>query len=318
MNILITGAAGFIGSHLAQRLAKEGHQVSGLDNYSDYYDPKLKALNAEALKGDGIEVHRVDLWRDDLEGPLENIEAVFHAAAQPGNSATTPFETYLQNNLIATQRLAETAMRSKSLKVFVNVATSSVYGLNATDAEDQAPQPISHYGVTKLAAEQLVLAYCRDKGFPACSVRLFSVYGPRERPDKLYPKLIRSILTDTPFPLYEGSREHSRSFTFVEDAVEGFVRVLEHAERCRGEIINIGSDIEITTGQGMEMIEDIMGKQARYEHLPQRPGDQLRTNANINKARELLNYEPKTKPEDGLRKEVEWYRTEIFEKGIGN
>lgn len=314
MRILVTGAAGFVGSHLAQRLARDGHNVTGLDCFTDYYSRALKDLNAAAVEADGIEILRLDLAQDALEDALRDTEIIYHLAAQPGISATTPFETYERNNIIATHRLALAAMDADSLKCFVNVATSSVYGKHATDSEETAPKPTSYYGVTKLAAEQLVMAFSREKGFPACSLRLFSVYGPRERPEKLYPRLIGSILNDTKCPLYKGSREHSRSFTFIDDIITGFCAVLDNIDACLGEIFNIGSDIETTTGRAIEIVEEIMDKKAQFEVKPRRPGDQLRTHADIEKARRILGYQPVTEPREGFAAEIEWYREEIFGK----
>lgn len=314
MKILVTGAAGFIGSHLAQKLKALGHDVIGIDCFTEYYNRALKEWNAAQVKHDGIEILTLDLAEDPLEDVLEGCDVMYHFAAQPGNSTKTPFEVYLRNNILATRRLAEAAMRVADLSCFVNVATSSVYGKQATEPESVAPQPISYYGVTKLAAEQLVLAFQRDKGFPACSVRIFSVYGPRERPDKLYPKLIHSILAGQEFPLFEGSLEHSRSFTYIDDALQGFLAILEHRDACLGEIFNIGSDIEITTGRGIEIVENILGEKTKFAMKPKRPGDQLRTRANIDKARRILGYEPRTAPEEGLQAEVEWYANQVFEK----
>lgn len=314
MRILVTGAAGFIGSHLCEALAEAGHSVVGLDAFTDYYSRELKDLNAEAVRAGGAELVEADLVDSDLSTVLDGVEVVYHCAAQPGINDTTPFDDYLRNNLLATRRLAESLFDSPSLRCFANVATSSVYGRNATDSEQTPPKPTSYYGVTKLAAEQLVLAYQREKGFPACSLRLFSVYGPRERPEKLYPKLIHSLLSETPFPLYEGSREHSRSFTYVDDITRGFMAVLDHIEDCLGEIFNIGSDVEITTGRGIEIVEEIVGRKTIVDPRPKRTGDQLRTHADIGKARRVLGYDPQTRPEEGLRREVEWYRNEIFER----
>ncbi|MCX7048572.1 MAG: NAD-dependent epimerase/dehydratase family protein, partial [Candidatus Sumerlaeota bacterium] len=147
-----------------------------------------------------------------------------------------------------------------------------------------------------------------------CSLRLFSVYGERERPEKLYPLLIRSILENAPFPLYEGSEKHSRSFTYVGDIVAGCLAVLDHLPVCLGEIFNIGSDLEITTGDGIRIIEEIMAKKANLVRTPKRAGDQLRTHANIEKARRLLGYQPMTLPQTGLKAEVEWYQSKIFGK----
>ncbi len=307
MKILVTGAAGFIGSHLAETLARAGHQVSGIDSFTDYYDRRQKDHNAAAVRAAGVELVEADLVTADLRPLVEGVEVVYHIAAQPGNSAQTAFRDYVRNNLEATHALLEAVKALPTLGLLVNVSTSSVYGREATEPETAAPAPISPYGVTKLAAEQLVMAYHRDKGLPACSLRLFSVYGPRERPDKLYPRLIRSILLDEPFPLYANSRDHSRSFTYVGDVIQGFTRVLGN-ENAIGEIINIGSDVEIKTGEAIDMVESLMGKPATFDHKPARPGDQEKTCANIEKARRLLGFQPQTPFQEGIQQQIAWMR----------
>ncbi|HET9224295.1 MAG TPA: NAD-dependent epimerase/dehydratase family protein [Roseiflexaceae bacterium] len=311
MRILITGAAGFIGSHLAERLAALGHTVMGLDSLTDYYSSALKQRNAQLLHEQGVSVLPLDLAADDLSSAVEGIEVVYHLAAQPGISAAVSYDTYVRNNLTATYRLIEAARKSESLHAFVNVSTSSVYGADATGDEETAPRPTSYYGVTKLAAEQLALAYQRDKGFPACSFRLFSVYGPRERPDKLYPTLIRALLTDQPFPLFEGAERHLRSYTYVGDIVDGLVASLSAFERCVGEIFNLGTDTAITTAEGIRIVEELVGKPARIARQPRRAGDQSRTHANIAKARRVLGYNPPTTPREGLVQTVAWYRDHL-------
>ena len=314
MRILVTGAAGFIGSHLAERLVDLGHQVVGLDCLTPYYARSLKELNVQAIKSRGVRFLSLDLARHDLTAAVQDVDYVYHLAAQPGISAATPFETYARNNISATQRLLESLRDQPRLQGFVNIGTSSIYGADATGPETTEPRPTSYYGVTKLTAEQLVLARARDEGFPACSLRLFSVYGPRERPEKLYPKLIGCILEDREFPLYQGSKNHLRSFTYVGDIVDGLVAVMDHMPQCVGEILNIGSDTAITTGEGIRIVEEIIGKPARFAIKPKRPGDQLRTHANIDKARRILGYAPKTMPREGLAEEVAWYRASIFDK----
>ena len=314
MKILVTGAAGFIGSHLSEKLVQLGHQVVGIDNFNDYYSQALKKLNAEQMKACGANVVHADLVTDDLEPFVEDADFIFHLAAQPGISASTPFADYERNNIQATYQLLEAARQSDSLKGFINIATSSIYGADATHDETFAPEPTSFYGVTKLAAEQLVMAYTRDKGFPACSLRLFSVYGPRERPEKLYPKLIHCILSGEPFPLHEGSNEHLRSYSYVADIVDGFVATLNNFDACRGEILNIGTDTAITTGEGIAIVEDILGQKALIDIKPKRPGDQLKTHTNIGKARKLIGYDPSVTPEIGLEREVAWYQTYVFGK----
>lgn len=314
MNILVTGAAGFIGSHLAERLRSLGHNVRGVDSFTDFYSRALKEHNANAIISKGVNLLPLDLAQDDLTAAVKDTEVVYHAAAQPGLSATATFETYARNNFIATYRLIEAVRKLPSLQALIYLSTSSVYGFVATGSEKTEPKPASFYGVTKLAGEQLALAYQRDQGLPACSLRLFSVYGPRERPDKLYPKLIRCILEDRAFPLYEGSQEHLRSYTFVDDAIDGLVAALDNWESCVGEVFNIGTDKTITTGQGISIIEDIIGKRAKIENKPKRAGDQLKTHANIDKARRTLGYDPATTPREGLAKEVAWYREQVLGK----
>lgn len=308
MRILVTGAAGFIGSHLAERLAGAGHTVSGLDCLTDNYSREIKELNIRDLRERGIRMLPLDLAADDLRTAVHDVEVVYHLAAQPGLSDATPFGTFERNNVLATFRLLEAVRGSAAFQFFVNIATSSVYGANVTDDETSEPRPTSYYGVTKLAAEQLVLAASREQGLPACSMRLFSVYGPRERPDKLYPRLIRAILEGTEFPLFDGSENHLRSFTYVGDIVDGLVSVLAATDRCAGQIFNIGCDTAITTGEGIRIVERIIGIPARIVKVPRRVGDQLTTHANIGKARHILKYNPRTPVEVGLGREVEWVR----------
>ena len=313
MKIVVTGAAGFIGSHWAETCARAEYNVVGVDIFNDYYDPALKERNAAEVAAAGAQMERLDLAEDDLTAVLQNADFIYHLAAQPGISATVSFETYMRNNLIATHRLLQAAQAVPTLKCFVNIATSSVYGRHATDSEDTPAKPTSYYGVTKLAAEQLVMAKQREEGFPGCSLRIFSVYGPRERPDKLYTKLINNILTDTPFPLFEGSKKHSRTFTYIGDIMKGFTAVLHHPDLAIGEIFNIGSDREITTGEGIAIVEEIIGKKATFQQVPKRPGDQVQTRANIEKAGRILGYEPSTAMREGLQEHVAWCQRRLSE-----
>lgn len=308
MKILITGAAGFIGSHLAETLLRDGHDVVVIDNLNDYYPQAIKRHNADQIIAQGAKLYTLDLASDDLTDAVKDVEAVFHCAAQPGISSKVSYQTYVRNNLDATYNLLQALRDVKTIKRFVNVATSSIYGSKATSPEDIAAEPISYYGVTKLGAEQLVLAMQRASGFPAVSFRLFSVYGPRERPDKLYPRLIHSIVDGNPFPLYEDSLGHSRSFTYVGDIVKAFITALEH-DACVGEIFNIGNNTSILTGEAISIVEGILGKPANTIKMPPRAGDQQQTAAVIDKAQRVLGYHPDTPFSEGIQHMIEWYKS---------
>lgn len=308
MRILVTGAAGFIASHLCEKLHDLGHEVVGLDNFNDYYSPALKRLNAADLKAKGITVFEIDL-NENLQMVFDNpYDYIYHLAAQPGISAETPLTDYVTNNIFATQNLIDATLQyNPNLKSFINIATSSVYGLVANVDEDVTTKPISFYGSTKLAAEQLVLGLQRLGKLNACSIRLYSVYGPRERPEKLYTKLIENLYANQPFPLFEGSVKHERSFTYVGDIVAGLATIIGKEVSVNGEIINLGTDEVHTTQEGINLVEEIMNKKLIIDHKPARKGDQEKTSAVIDKARKLLGYEPKVTFKKGLEQQVQWY-----------
>ncbi len=313
MKVLVTGAAGFIGSHAAEALNKEGYEVIGLDNFSDYYDVKLKELNTDSLRKNNIQVKKVDLRTpEDFKKLTSDFDFIIHFAAQPGISSSSTFDQYLQNNVIATQNLIEFAHQNKKLKHFFNISTSSVYGLEATFPEDAAAQPASFYGVTKLAAEQLVLAESRAKRLNSSSLRLYSVYGPRERPEKLYTKLIACAFNNEKFPLFSGSQKHLRSFTYVGDIIEGLLSAVKKHHELNGEIINLGTEAEYTTQEGIDYVEELLGKKIELEVKPRRKGDQWHTRANINKAKKILDYHPTTTLKDGLQRQINWYKANFL------
>ena len=309
MKVLITGAAGFIGSHTAERCKEMGYEVLGLDNYSPYYDVSLKEMNAKILSEKNIEVLKLDLRTDDLTKRLpSDIDYVIHFSGHPGISTSSSFEDYLSNNFIAIQRLLDWIDKLDNKPYFINIATSSIYGLVATLSEEDAPLPASWYGVTKLAAEQLVLAQTRRNLLKGTSLRLYSVYGPRERPDKMYTRLIDCGFNDKEFPLYEGSLKHLRSFTYVQDIIDGIVSVFGKEDECNGEIFNLGTETESTTAEGIEAVEKVLGVTIKMNHIPARPGDQSRTKANIDKARRLLGYNPQTTLLEGVKAQVKWFK----------
>ena len=314
MRILVTGAAGFIASHLCEKLVALGNEVIGIDNFNDYYSPALKEMNAKDLEEIGISIFRVDL-NDDLSKVFEKpYDYIYHLAAQPGISSDTTLEEYVKNNIYATQNLLEAVLQyNPNLKSFVNIATSSVYGIEATVDETIPAQPVSFYGATKLAAEQLVLGLQRLGKLKACSIRLYSVFGPRERPEKLYTKLIENLYNDKPFPLFEGSVKHERSFTYVGDIVNGLAAIIGKEDIIDGEIINLGTDEVNTTKDGITAVEQIMQKSLIIDNKPPRKGDQQRTAAVIDKARKLLNYSPKVTLKQGLEEQVKWYKEKFID-----
>ncbi|MGI6680334.1 MAG: NAD-dependent epimerase/dehydratase family protein [Bdellovibrionota bacterium] len=314
MKIFITGIAGFIGSNLAEKLNALGADVVGVDSFEDYYNPKFKRHTAKILEKQGIKVYELNLCSDDLSKALEDSKVIYHIAAQPGNDAKTPFDNYVKNNIYATYNLLNQVKNLKTLKSFINIATSSVYGFYATSSESETPLPVSPYGITKLAAEHLVMSERRNNGFPACSCRLFSVFGKRERPDKLYPKLIKALDNDTKFPLFDGSLEHTRSFTNIEDIVDGLILVLNKWDKAEGEIFNLGTDEQSTTKEGIEIAEKLFNKKLKIDLLPKRLGDQIATHANIKKINDILGYTPKVSLKEGLENMIHWYLSEV--KGI--
>ncbi len=308
MRILVTGAAGFIASHLCEKLNKEGHDVTGIDNFNDYYDVNLKLINENDLAQKKITIHHKDL-NDNLASVFqEHFDYIYHLAAQPGISSTTSLEQYVINNVYATQNLIDAVLKyNPDLRSFINISTSSVYGKVADVGENVTPTPVSFYGITKWASEQLVLAMQREKKINACSVRLYSVYGPRERPEKLYTKLIENLYYNKPFPLFEGSIHHERSFTYVNDIVDGLFAIIGKENEVNGEIINLGTDEVNTTQEGINMVQEIMNKKLLIDHKPPRKGDQEKTAAVISKAKQLLNYSPKVTLKQGLQEQVNWY-----------
>lgn len=315
MKILITGAAGFIGSHTAERFASLGHDVMGVDNFNNYYSSQLKMLNAAAVEQFGCKIIEADLRNAAIYNDLPlDVDYIFHFAAQPGISITSTFEDYFSNNILATKLLCDFALKCDRLKMFVNIGTSSIYGLEATFPETKAPEPASYYGVTKLAAEQLVLQHSRMNQFKACSLRLYSVIGPRERPEKMYTKLIDLGLKDEAFPLFEGSESHLRSFTYVGDIVDGIVSVIGKEAQLNNQIVNLGTEVEHTTQEGIDAVSKVLNKTIAVKVIPKRLGDQLRTKANIDKARQLLNYNPQTTLLDAVKYQVAWYKENFYKE----
>jgi nucleoside-diphosphate-sugar epimerase len=306
MRVVVTGAAGFIGSTLAESLVAEGHEVVGIDAFIPYYPREVKEANLERLRDEPrFRFAELDLRTADLAPCLEGADAVIHEAAMAGLMRSwTDLELYASCNILATNRLIEASMQAGVAR-FVLASTSSVYGLEAVGDEDHALEPSSPYGITKLAAEKLVLAHVALRGFPATIIRYFSIYGPRQRPDMAYHRFIEAMLDGTPITVY-GDGEQTRSNTYVTDAVRGTMLALERG--AVGGIYNIGGGRTIALNEAIRLIAGHVGVEAIIEREPARPGDQRHTSADISRARDALGFEPTVEPSEGLARQVAWHQ----------
>ena len=305
MRIVVTGAAGFIGSTLAEALVAAGHEVDGLDAFIPYYPRPMKEANLVAIAGAaGYRFGEVDLRTDDLDPWLDGADAVIHEAAMAGLMRSwTDLELYTSCNVLATNRLIEAAGRAR-VRRFVVASTSSVYGLEAVGNEDRALEPSSPYGITKLAAEKLVLAHVALSGFPATIIRYFSIYGPRQRPDMAYHRFIEAMLDREPITVF-GDGEQTRSNTYIDDAVNGTILALERG--AVGGIYNIGGGRTISLNDAIGLIAGHVGVEPIIHREPVRPGDQRHTSADVSRARATFDYEPQVEPSDGLARQVAWH-----------
>lgn len=306
---LVTGAAGFVGSHLSAELLQRGHQVVGVDAFIPYYPRPLKELNLAPLQAHpAFRFHELDLRRDNLAPLFEGrVDAVFHLAAQAGLLRSwKEFESYMTCNVLATQRLLDAAAPSKPH--FLHISTSSVYGSFATGDENAPLAPVSPYGITKLAAEHLVQAYRANFDLPTTILRLFSVYGPGQRPDMGYHIFINRLLKGETITI-DGDGTDSRSNTYVLDVVQGLTRAFEQPDQSVGEAFNIGGGEEVNVRQALDILQELSGRAVKTTHGPRRPGDQRRTAADITKARTRLGYAPQMQLVDGLRAQLEWQKS---------
>lgn len=309
---LVTGAAGFIGSHLCERLLDEGHEVIGLDAFVDFYPRSQKEANLGGLLSrQGFRLVEADLLRVNLAGLLDGIDVVFHQAAQPGvrGSWGKRFDEYLMNNVLATQRLLEAAKDQRAgLKRFVYASSSSVYGAVPTLplAENAVPRPFSPYGVTKLAGEQLCLLYHQNYGVPVVALRYFTVYGPRQRPDMAFQRFIPAILSGEEVTIY-GDGEQTRDFTYVSDGVEANLLALK--PEAEGHTFNIGGGARISLNNVLSLLERLIGRQIRRCNVPAQRGDVRDTFADTTLARSILGFTPRVSLEEGLARQIRWVRT---------
>jgi nucleoside-diphosphate-sugar epimerase len=307
MRALVTGAAGFIGSHLSEALLDQGATVVGVDCFTDYYARSIKEQNLEgSTRRPGFRFVETTIQDADLSSLLDGMTHVFHLAAQAGvrKSWGTDFKTYTSNNVDATQRLLEGCV-GRPLARFVHASSSSVYGDRAAIPmrEDALPQPVSPYGVTKMAAEQLGYLYCVNYGVPTVAMRYFTVYGPRQRPDMAFNRFLRAALNDESITLY-GDGEQTRDFTFVADAVAATIAAGERG--VPGTAYNIGGGARVSMNEVLRIIERTIGAPLNVRREDAQKGDMRDTYADTSLARRDLGFAPKVPLEEGIRAEYRW------------
>jgi UDP-glucuronate 4-epimerase len=297
MRYLVTGAAGFIGSQLLRTLFERGHDAVGWDAFTDYYDPALKEENARDLP-----VARVDIAEDGLD--LAGLDGVFHLAGQPGvASFGDVFPVYVRQNVLASRRLFEAAAAAGTRVVFAS--SSSIYGDAASypTPEETIPRPLSPYGITKLACEHLARAYALEFGLDVATVRYFTIYGPRQRPDMAFTKMVSCLAEGRPFDLY-GDGSQSRSFTYVDDAVAATIAAMERGPG--GATYNVGGGAEVSMLEAIETLGRVSGRRLEIVRHPRREGDAARTAADTSRIRADLGWEPETSFEEGLVAQWRW------------
>lgn len=297
MKYVVTGAAGFIGSHLADELLARGHDILGVDAFTDYYDVALKEENARDL-----DVQRLDLAVDDLD--LMGVDGVFHLAGQPGvRSFGDVFDVYARNNLVASRRVFEAAARAGVRVVFAS--SSSIYGdaERYPTTEDVEPNPISPYGITKLACEQLARAYAREFGLDVVLLRYFTFYGPRQRPDMAFARLVDALVRGATFELY-GDGLQSRAFTFVGDGVEATVQAMERG--VSGTTYNVGGGAEATMREAIATLERVSGRNLDVAERAAAKGDVRRTAPDTFRIERDIGWRAATTLDDGLQAQWQW------------
>ncbi|BAZ67161.1 MAG: NAD-dependent epimerase/dehydratase family protein [Pelatocladus maniniholoensis HA4357-MV3] len=309
---IVTGSAGFIGSHLVDALLKRGEEVIGIDEFNDYYNPVIKRQNiAHLQKNPAFTLIEGNIQILDWHTLLKDVDVIYHQAAQAGVRASwgQGFRAYTERNINSTQVLLEAAKDTPSLKRLVFASTSSVYGDAETlpTHEEICPKPVSPYGITKLAAERLCGLYQKNFGVPFVSLRYFTVYGPRQRPDMAFHKFFKAVLTDEAIPIY-GDGQQTRDFTFVSDAVAANLAAATVPEAI-GEIFNIGGGSRVVLAQVLKTMEEIVEHPIKKNYIERAMGDARHTAADVSKARSILGYQPQVSLYEGLSQEWQWIQS---------
>lgn len=308
MKALVTGVAGFVGSTLASQLLQEGHEVVGIDSFTDYYDVTIKRANLRTIADHNFKFLEGDINEVDLDSLLQDVNYVFHQAGQPGvrKSWGSEFTEYTSANVSATQRLLEAARRSPALVRFVYASSSSVYG-NAESyptSETATPQPMSPYGVTKLAAEHLCTLYAENFGVPTVSLRYFTVYGPRQRTDMAFTRFVKAAVTDGQISIY-GDGTQVRDFTFVEDIVRANILAAE-VDSKPGSVFNVAGGTSVSVNEVLALLEELHGRPLNIEYVDKVAGDVFQTGGDTSFIEEQLGWKAQISLREGLRRQLEW------------
>ena len=312
VNHIVTGVAGFIGSHLAEALLKQGAEVIGIDCFNDYYSPQLKYNNVVNLKQyPGFKLIKANIQELDWQQLLQSVDVVYHQAAQAGVRASwgQDFHHYTERNINATQAILEGAKQVKSLKRIVYASSSSVYGdaITMPTPETLCPQPVSPYAITKLAGERLCWLYLQNFGVPVTALRYFTVYGPRQRPDMAFHMFFKAAIAESAICIY-GDGQQTRDYTYVSDAVAANLAAGKIPEAV-GEVFNIGGGSRVTLMELLEIMERVIGDPIKKEYVDKAAGDARHTSADVTKAKKLLNYIPQVSLKEGLTQEWHWIKS---------